>query len=83
MAVSVNAEELEERIIERIADPAFPCVGAKSALARGSLKVLACHSLTSNWDDVRIHAMLLRWSHEYKKGPRRPAEPCSRVRRAA
>lgn len=69
MAVSVNAEELEERIIERIADPAFPCVGAKSALARGSLKVLACHSLTSNWDDVRIHEMLLRWSHEYKKDP--------------
>lgn len=64
---TVEAGEAELRA--RIADPAFPCVGAKSAMARGTLKVLVCHSLTSAWDDVRIHSELLEWVWQYRRDP--------------
>lgn len=54
----------------RIAEPDFPCVGAKSALARGTLKTLVCHSLASGWDDVVIHRELMEWAEGYKADPR-------------
>ena len=52
-----------------IADRAFPCVGAKSALARGTLKVVAARDITSAWTDVAIHDVLLHWAWEYRKDP--------------
>lgn len=64
---TIEAGEAELRA--RIADPAFPCVGAKSAMARGALKVLVCHSLVSGWDDVRIHSELLEWVRAYHADP--------------
>lgn len=59
----------EEELRARIAETEFPCVGAKSALARGTLKTLVCHSLASNWDDVRIHQELMSWAGEYRADP--------------
>ena len=59
----------ERELFARIAEADFPCVGAKSAMARGSLKVVACRSLRSNWDDVRIHRALLDWAWEYRRDP--------------
>lgn len=56
----------EEELRARIADPEFPCVGAKSAMARGTLKTLVCHSLASGWDDVRIHRELMDWAEAYR-----------------
>lgn len=53
----------------RIAEPDFPCVGAKSALAKGTLKTLVCHSLDSGWDDVEVHRELMRWAQEFKAEP--------------
>lgn len=47
----------------------FPCVGAKSALARGTLKVVVCRALDSSWDDLRIHHELLEWAHAYGEDP--------------
>lgn len=69
MIGAANPEELEHGFRKRIADPAFPCVGAKSALARGTLKVLSCFSLTSNWDDLRIYRTLLKWAEDYRAAP--------------
>ena len=43
----------EAELREGIGKADFPCVGAKSALARGTLKTLVCHSLRSGWDDVK------------------------------
>lgn len=40
----------------------FPCVGAKSALAQGSLAVEPAFSLRSARDDRCIHQRLLHWS---------------------
>jgi FPC/CPF motif-containing protein YcgG len=59
----------EEELRARIAEADFPCVGAKSALARGTLKTLVCHSLASGWDDVRIHRELMEWAEAYKCDP--------------
>lgn len=56
----------QEELCARIAAADFPCVGAKSALARGTLKTLVCHSLASGWDDVRIHRELMDWAEGYK-----------------
>ena len=61
--------EGEEQLRAQIAEPDFPCVGAKSALAKGTLKVLVCHSLDSGWDDVRIHRELMEWAEDYKADP--------------
>lgn len=52
-----------------IAEDDFPCVGAKSALATGRLKVLSARSLTSAWNDIEIHDALLDWSEDYASNP--------------
>ena len=48
---------------------AFPCVGAKAALARGTLVVLACNRIDSAWDDLRIHDGLLHFAADYRRDP--------------
>jgi FPC/CPF motif-containing protein YcgG len=58
-----------EELLAAIADDRFPCVGAKSAMARGTLKTLVCHSLESGWDDLRIHSELLDWAKAYWADP--------------
>jgi uncharacterized protein len=63
------AEARREEMFATIAEAGFPCVGAKSAMARGTLKVLVGHSLASGWDDVRIHSELLDWARAYRADP--------------
>lgn len=61
--------ESEAAIVEHVSDPAFPCVGAKAAMARGTLSVLACSRIDSAWDDVRIHDALSRFAADYEADP--------------
>lgn len=61
--------ELETLLEAHVAAPDFACVGAKAALARGTLEVLACSRIDSAWDDVRIHDGLLRFAGEYRADP--------------
>lgn len=63
------APDLEQPLRDFLAAPDFPCVGGKSVLARGTLKILSCWSLTSGWDDVHIHRALLDWAKEYRAAP--------------
>lgn len=67
MIAADSPAQLEKDLFERVADPQFPCVGAKSALANGTLKVVSCLSLNSNWDDLRIHRELLQWAADYRR----------------
>ncbi|WNO52930.1 guanitoxin biosynthesis heme-dependent pre-guanitoxin N-hydroxylase GntA [Stakelama saccharophila] len=62
-------ERLEAMLFAHVDDRAFPCVGAKAALARGTLEVLACNRIDSGWDDVRIHDALLGFAGAYKREP--------------
>ena len=47
----------------------FPCVGAKSAQARGSLDVVVAFDMRSAWDDLRIHDRLMEWAERYRNDP--------------
>ena len=62
-------QALQARLFAHIEDRDFPCVGAKAALARGTLAVLAAERITSAWDDLRIHDALLRFTRAYQADP--------------
>jgi FPC/CPF motif-containing protein YcgG len=59
-------DDAEDAFLSMIADPSFPCVGAKSAAARGSLQLIRARDLTSAWNDLEITHELLEWSWRYK-----------------
>jgi hypothetical protein len=52
-----------------IRDPAFPCVGAKAALAHSHLEVMVARDIASSWDDLRIYAALTQFVKAYKADP--------------
>lgn len=52
-----------------VLDPGFPCVGAKSAAARGNLRVIEARDMTSGWNDLQIHRALLDWASEFSPAP--------------
>ncbi|UUL83086.1 guanitoxin biosynthesis heme-dependent pre-guanitoxin N-hydroxylase GntA [Sphingomonas qomolangmaensis] len=62
-------DALEKMLFAHVEDRAFPCVGAKAAMAKGTLEVLACNTIDSAWDDVRIHDGLLRFAAAYRADP--------------
>src|SRR5690349_6148002 len=63
---SVSVQERQQELLSSISEATFPCVGAKSALARGQLRVIVGHSLASAWDDLKIHSELLDWVRAYR-----------------
>ncbi len=52
-----------------IAEPSFPCVGAKSALARDQLAIVVARDIASAWDDLRIYPLLLDFVENYRQSP--------------
>jgi len=62
-------EKLEALLFAHVKADSFPCVGAKAALAKGTLAVLACDRIDSAWDDLRIHDGLLKWAEDYRRDP--------------
>jgi FPC/CPF motif-containing protein YcgG len=64
-----SALERREELLTAVADERFPCLGAKSAMARGMLRSIVCQSLTSDCDDTRIHSELLEWTTAYRQQP--------------
>ena len=64
-----EGDALRTDLYERVAASSFPCVGAKAALARGTLDVLPARSIVSAWDDVRIHDRLLHFAAAYRGDP--------------
>ncbi len=60
-------DRLQAMLFDHVDDRAFPCVGAKSAMAKGTLDVLACSRIDSAWDDVRIHDALMRLAENYRQ----------------
>ena len=64
-----NQQAIESEFSDFVRSRDFPCVGAKSALGRGTLRVIACRSITSSWDDIRMHEIAREWAQEYKRDP--------------
>ena len=61
---------LSERFRAFIADKAFPCVGAKSAVGRDQMRFIVARDIRSAWDDLRIYAALLDFATAYRDDPR-------------
>ena len=60
-----NEQPLAQGFIARIQESGFPCVGAKSALAKGQMDILIARDLTSAWDDLRILPALTKTVAKY------------------
>lgn len=70
MLVDVDTAQLaSEELLAAVAQKDFPCLGAKSAMARGTLKTLVCQSLLSGAEDARVHSALLAWVRDYQQDP--------------
>ena len=62
-------ENHEDDFLEMLQDKDWPCVGAKSAAARGMIEFVAAHDITSAWNDLKIHDALLEWAWRYADDP--------------
>ncbi len=60
---------LAKRFDAFIRDVAFPCVGAKSALAKGQIRMVVGRDMRSAWDDLRIYPNLLDLAWSYSREP--------------
>jgi FPC/CPF motif-containing protein YcgG len=61
---------IEHALKAFIQEPAFPCVGAKSALGKGQLTTYVGRSMDSAWNDVEIQDLLMRFAWEYRQQPK-------------
>jgi uncharacterized protein len=52
-----------------VRNPGFPCVGAKSALAKGQMRFVVGRDIRSAWDDLRILPGLLDIAAAYREDP--------------
>lgn len=68
-AKAADTCSLAQSLTRHIQHSDFPCVGAKSALATGSLQIETARDLTSAWNDIDIHKSLLEWSERYSADP--------------
>ena len=48
----------------------FPCVGAKAALSRGTMRILTARDIRSGWDDLAIYPALRELAEGYRTDPK-------------
>jgi FPC/CPF motif-containing protein YcgG len=61
-----NTDPLAEKFRRFVARPGFPCVGAKSALAKRQLQFVVGRDINSAWDDLRIYPALFNFARSYR-----------------
>ncbi|KAI1691887.1 yqcI/YcgG family domain-containing protein [Ditylenchus destructor] len=69
ISVSEQSNLNINQLFDFIRSEDFPCVGAKSALATGMLRVIEARDITSGWNDLQIHGELFKWAHAYRSDP--------------
>lgn len=67
---AAERKRTERRFDRLVAHPAYPCVGAKSALSKGRMHFYHGRSIASGWDDLSLLHALQRFAIEYRKQPR-------------
>ena len=65
-----NEHPLAEAFRGLIREQTFPCVGAKSALAKGQIEFIVARDMSSAWDDLRIYPGLLQLAESYRRDPK-------------
>ena len=68
-ATTDDDHPLADRFRDFVRDAAFPCVGAKSALAKGQMRIVVARDIRSAWDDLRIYPGLLDLAKSYADDP--------------
>lgn len=61
-----SSHDLTAEFSEFVRSLDFPCVGAKSALAGGGIRIMTARDLTSAWNDLEIHHALVEWARAYR-----------------
>ncbi len=61
-----DQHELVDRLKAFVRAQPFPCIGAKSALARQQMRVIVARDIASSWDDLRIYPTLLDFTAQYR-----------------
>jgi hypothetical protein len=61
-----NADSRAEDFRTFLSRADYPCVGAKSALARGQMQFIVARDIRSAWDDLRIYAGLFNFAEMYR-----------------
>ncbi len=68
-----DAPDRESRVAEDfrafIRAPAFPCVGAKSALSRDKMRIIVARDIASAWNDLPVLAELHDLAASYRADP--------------
>lgn len=64
-----NDHRLADSFREFVVRQDFPCVGAKSALARGQMQFMVARDVSSAWDDLRIYSALFNFAQTYRAQP--------------
>ena len=64
--VPANDHPLARQFESFVRTQTFPCVGAKSALARSQMDIIVARDITSAWDDLRIHPGLFDAACRFK-----------------
>ena len=64
-----SSHPLAQRFQAFIRSADFPCVGAKSALARSQIRFVVGRDMRSAWDDLRIYPNLLDLAWSYARSP--------------
>ena len=67
--VDDSRHPLAKRFRAFVRDPDFPCVGAKSALAKDQMRIVVGRDMCSAWDDLRIYPNLLDLASSYAREP--------------
>ncbi len=60
---------LARKFREFIQHPDFSCIGAKSALSRGNLRILVARDIRSGWNDLQLYPELLAFIRDYQRQP--------------
>ena len=69
MTDSILDNPIARNFLNHIREPGFPCVGAKSALAKGQMRILLARDIRSAWDDLPIHQAVAQLAHDYGVDP--------------
>ena len=69
-AIYDNDHPLAARFRRFVKDSSFPCVGAKSALARRQMRFVVARDMASAWDDLRIYPALCEFAADYRAAPK-------------
>lgn len=64
-----DAHPLAKAFEAFVAEPQFPCVGAKSAFSRDQARVVVASDIRSSWDDLRIYPELKALVERYRTNP--------------